>query len=99
MVGDLVLDFYIMSQLVRLFSLFLNATHPYDIGNHRSEKHVVQLHVFILEHVLQASSRAVLGNDANVGRLSACSNKCTNVVVAQVFQLRRREEGSGDKNG
>lgn len=66
-------------------ALLLIDTYSYDIGDHRSEEHIVELYVFVLEDIFEAAAWTVVGDDADVGRLRACSNECTDVVVAQVF--------------
>lgn len=61
--------------------------YPDHISDHGGKEHVIQLDVLILQHIFQAATGTVLGNDADVGWLGARSDKCTNVVVSQVLQL------------
>lgn len=63
-------------------------TYPHEISDERRDKHGVQFDVIVFENVLEASASAVFGDDAHVGRVHAGPDEGTQVVVAQVPQLR-----------
>ena len=65
------------------------SSYPDNILHDGVAKHPVEFDLFILQHVLQASFRTVLGDDALVRGVDTCPDKPDDVVVLEVFDLVR----------
>ena len=73
--------------------------HPDQIHQQGRLEHPVQTHVLVVEEVLQASSRAVLGHDAEDPGVAKQTHVQVEVLVTHVSQLESREEVSVELQG